>query len=235
VRFNVQTGQSLGTFVSVGAPGLGGLAFMAKPTSNLPGTHISVTARTGYPGQLLGFFACLLRNSDHALIAGKTLTFRLDDTLLGTALTNTIKSAQLNFRLPSNISLGTHKITVSFAGDSTYQASTQTGTLTVGLPPTPQASYLWVRSLSGKVGQTVPLAAALQQNAGNLRIVGRTLSFSLDGKAISTVTTDSQGAAYVPYPIPAGTTAGSHTVSVSFAGDAAFAACVGMGTLTVLP
>jgi sugar lactone lactonase YvrE len=33
VRFNVQTGQSLGTFVSVGAPGLGGLAFMAKPTT----------------------------------------------------------------------------------------------------------------------------------------------------------------------------------------------------------
>jgi hypothetical protein len=202
---------------------------------DLQGTHISVSPRTGYPGQLLGFFACLLRNSDHGLIGGKTLTFQLDGALLGTAQTNTIKSAQCNYTLPSNISLGTHKIAVSFAGDSAYQSSFQTGTLTVDLPPTPQASYLWVRSLSGKVGQTVQLAAALQQNAGNLRIVGRTLSFSLDGKAISTVTTDSQGAAHVPYPIPAGTAAGSHTVTVSFAGDAFFAASVGKGTLTVLP
>ena len=150
-------------------------------------------------------------------------------------MTNTIKSAQLNYRLPTNISLGTHTITVSFAGDSTYQASTRTGTLTVGLPPTPQASYLWVRSLSGRAGQKVQLAAVLQQNAGNLRIVGRTLRFQVDGVVVSTQVTDSHGAAYVNYTIPAGTTAGNRTVTVSFAGDAIFATCVGTGALTVLP
>jgi len=202
---------------------------------NLPGTHISVSPRTGSPGQLVGFFACLLKNSDNGLIGGENLTFQLDGNLLGTTVTNNIKSAQLNFRLPSNISLGTHTITVTFAGDSTYQGSGKNGTLTVGLPATPQASFLWVRSPGGKVGQTVQLAAVLQQNAGSLRIGGRTLSFQVDGVGMSTQVTDSQGAAYVNYKIPAGTAAGNHTIKVTFAGDSVFAACTGTGTLTVTP
>ncbi len=77
----------------------------------------------------------LKRTLNGTAVAGRTITFSLDGTVVGTALTNAAGVASLpNVSLVLGgipITAGSHSIGVNFAGDSQYQTSSGTSTLTV--------------------------------------------------------------------------------------------------------
>jgi 6-phosphogluconolactonase (cycloisomerase 2 family) len=113
--------NSANTSVTVSAP-LSATNFIG---ANSTGNYFGTTALS----------TTLKRTLNGGAVAGRNITFSIDGTVVGTAVTSATGVASL-----PNVSLviggvpiiaGPHSIGVSFAGDSQYQASTSTSTLTV--------------------------------------------------------------------------------------------------------
>lgn len=94
-------------------------------------TTITVTNITGTHGHTVTLKATLKRSSDHAGVSGRTVTFKVGTTVVGTATTGATGIATKSYLIPSNAAIGAHPITVSFSGDADYTLSSGTGTLTV--------------------------------------------------------------------------------------------------------
>ncbi|HXO39612.1 MAG TPA: MBG domain-containing protein, partial [Candidatus Acidoferrum sp.] len=101
----------------------------------LSATNFIVANSTGNYFGTASLSTTLKRTLNGAAVAGRNITFTLDGTIVGTAVTSATGVASL-----PNVSLvlggipltaGAHSIGVSFAGDSQYQASTGTSTLTI--------------------------------------------------------------------------------------------------------
>jgi hypothetical protein len=84
----------------------------------------------GARGTAVTLSASLRRTLDNAPLNGKTLTFKVDGVTVGTGVTGSNGVASLSYLIPPSMSVGAHAITVSYAGDSIYGASSGTGTLT---------------------------------------------------------------------------------------------------------
>ena len=91
-------------------------------------TLLTVNSRTVTAGQTFHLVARLRQSSDRAYMAGETLTISVDGTAVGTGVTNAYGLVSLPYKA---LTQGYHNITASFAGDSTYAASSGGGTLTV--------------------------------------------------------------------------------------------------------
>ncbi len=117
-----------------------------NPANNSANTSVTVSAplsATNFVvvGATANYFGTaslsttLKRTLNGAAVAGRTITFSLDGTVVGTAVTSATGVASLpNVSLVLGgipITAGAHSIGVSFAGDSQFQNSTGTSTLTV--------------------------------------------------------------------------------------------------------
>jgi hypothetical protein len=191
-------------------------------------TSVTVPAVTGVNGQTVALKATLKRTTDGVVLYGGSLIFQVDGVLVGTATTDSTGVAGLNYTVPSAMSLGTHTITVTFAGTTRHNASTGTGALNVKASTT-----LSVTAAGGARGTTVTLSAALRRATGGTALGGKTLTFKVDGVVIGTALTDSSGIARRSYPIPATMSVGAHPVIVTFSGDSLYNASNGTNTLTV--
>jgi len=69
-----------------------------------------------------------LRNQNNQAISGKTITYKIGSTVIGTATTNSSGIASLGYKFTT---IGTNKVDVSFSGDTTYNASTGYVNITV--------------------------------------------------------------------------------------------------------
>jgi len=107
-------------------------ATVAALTVQKANTSLTVPNRSGFIGQTVQLQATLRRTTDNATLSGKTVQFRVDGNLVGSANTNASGVATLNYTIP-NISCGNHTLQASFASDSWYNASTGNGTLQVRL------------------------------------------------------------------------------------------------------
>ncbi|GIV11225.1 MAG: hypothetical protein KatS3mg020_0716 [Fimbriimonadales bacterium] len=94
-------------------------------------TSIAVTAAGGRRGQTITLQATLRQTLDNAPLTGRTLTFKVNDTIVGTAITDSAGTAALSYTLPLTLPLGNQTLRVEFAGDSTYATSFATNTLSV--------------------------------------------------------------------------------------------------------
>ena len=191
-------------------------------------TTLSVSAVTGSPGQTTTLKATLKRTIGGTAVAGETISLFVDGTAVGTAVTTSAGLASLSYVIPAGDAVGgSHPVAASFAGDGSNGASTGKSTLTVSK----YAASLSAASATGTPGQTVTLSATLK--SGSAALSGRTVSFTVDGTVVGTGTTNAAGLATLSYALPAGAALGPHTVTATFAGDAAYLAAVGKGTLTV--
>ncbi len=128
--------------------------------------------------------------------------------------------------------MGAHPTQVQFAGNPSYNASSDPGTLTVQ----PGATHFSILpSKTGSVGQRVVLYARLRRNADEAALAGERITFQVDGRSIGSAVTDATGTAAIGYVIPANATLGAHPTVAQFAGDANDTGCTGNGTLTVNP
>jgi hypothetical protein len=96
-------------------------------------TTLSVAPASGIYGGTVTLTATLTRTADSSPVSGKTISFTLNGNPVGTATTNgsgvaTKTDASLSGILPGTYPSG---VGASFAGDSSYSASSGTASLTV--------------------------------------------------------------------------------------------------------
>ena len=206
------------------------------PSTSPPLTQVVLTATavtlpnvTGAAGQTVTLPATL-KTAAGAALSGRTLTFSVDGTSIGTAVTSAAGVAAKTYAVPTALTTGGHVLTVTFAGDATSAASTGTGTLTV----TPTGTTLALTAVSGTPGAATTLKATLKRTAGGAAVAGAVVTFSVDGSVVGTAVTNGAGLAGLPYVIPVGAAPGSsHPTGAAFSGSGSLTASSGASTLTV--
>ena len=174
-------------------------------------------------------FKAWLWRTDNTGIPGRTITFKLDGTPIGSDVTISTGRAQIGYTVPDGPGAGTRNLQVDWAGDAGYNPATGYATLTVS-PATP---YIWVSPRTVSVGQKANLYALFRRLKDYAPQVGKTVDFKIDGTVVQTVVTNASGVASYLYQTvePAGT----YTIRCEFYGDAYVAAGYGEATLTINP
>ncbi|WP_435011947.1 Ig-like domain repeat protein (plasmid) [Tundrisphaera lichenicola] len=142
------------------------------------------------------------------------VTFFEGITLLGTA---TLDGSGVATFHPSNLSVGDHSITASYAGDSNFTVSDATAvTLTVTRSP----STATVAPTTAVVfGQSATLSATLTATAPGSGTPTGSVTF-LDGAiSLGNATLDGSGTASIS---ASGLSVGAHAITITYAGDAGF-------------
>ena len=181
-------------------------------------TALSVGAVIGTPGVTKNLTATLKSKSDGSALSARTLTFRIDGNIVGTASTDGTGKATLSYKFDETYAVVVqHTLTAEYDGsaDADYNSGKGTGALTVNQAPSKVAGS----SAIGKAGTTVTLIAVLTRTSDKAPLPGRTVSFAIDGVTVGKAVTDSDGFALLDYAIPAATTTGLHPLSVVFKGD----------------
>ena len=240
---DVPTDDAAGTFSGAVFASFGGTASFKPSTGSgdLTVTQATATATTfssvagtavfGGPATLT---ATLTSAATGAGVQGETVDFTLDGTAVGSAVTDANGLATLTgVATTAGVGTDTGGVVATFAGDSNFQASTDTGNLVVTAAPTALSSVAG----SATFGGTATLTATLTSTATNQGIAGQTVNFTLDGTSVGPAVTDSNGVATltgVATTDSAGTTTGN--VVASYAGDGAHqAAANAAGNLVVSP
>jgi hypothetical protein len=164
-------------------------------------------------------------------LSGKTVSFILDSKLVGTATTDSTGVATLS-GVATTEPAGTHTgaVVASFAGDTSFGASTGAGNLVVSQTATTISTVSGTASFGG----AATLVATLTSNLGGQPIAGEVVTFTLDGISVGTATTTSTGVATltgVATSDPVGTHNG--VVVAKFAGDTNYLGSDGTGNLVV--
>jgi len=162
----------------------------------------------------------------------KALTFR-DTTRgvdIGTAQTNASGYASLSYAVPSNATIGTHNISISFAGDSNYSAcSASTNIKVVNTRISPFTVSPTTMNINGRV----TLSAKLLTASGGA-LYPQTITFTdvTRNATIGTAQTNASGIATLTYTIPS-SAIGNHVIKASFAGSGTYSACSATANLNV--
>jgi len=187
---------------------------LPKTTAQTTGTETIITTLTlggtssVHCGQQYQESATLTYDSSTAL-SGKTITFTVNGTSVGTAVTNGSGVATLTITAPSTT--GKYTVAASFGGESPYLWSSDSKTLVV----TKNDTSLSVSNASGNSGGTASLTATL--TSGTTSTSGKTVAFTVNGASVGTATTDASGKATLSYPITEST--GYYPITAAFTED----------------
>ncbi len=197
-------------------------------------THISVVGGKAYAGNRCSLVAYLWEGAALYGIPGKTLTYSLGGTTIGSAPTvGTYGKAALTYTVPAATAAGNHTLTVSFAGDTDWPATTNTGTLQVLAAK--KNTYVWVHSHGAARNVPTKLTCYLydyRPNGDLLPMASKPIEFRIATTTVAAVSTGADGKAWVAY-IPS--SAGALTQTMSYAGDDEYNPATNTGTLTVAP
>ena len=206
------------------------------PSSSATGTLTTLATNTtlssvnlsGTIGQTQGLKVRLKRTSDLSGVVGQTVSFSVDGSVVGTATTDANGYATYAYAIPE-LSIGSHTVAATFNATSQYAASSSSGTLTVAKSNT----KLPTDQITGSQSSSVNLTATLKRSTDGSRLVGRTVTFKVDGVIVGTATTDGSGVATFNYTL--NLTIGTHKIVTSFAGDAFDNSSTGKASLIVTP
>lgn len=186
-------------------------------TTDRFGVSISHPSRSGVAGLPVRLYAYLWQSLDGAMLASRTLTFRVDGAEVGSSTTNASGYAELLYTIPAGTAAGKHTTRASFAGDATFDAGSADTTLTVAAKDT----LSWfVANATGARGTAVTLYAYVKSGTTGGPVEGKSIAFAVDGVAVGQSVTNGAGYAAWRYTVPPGAASGSHPVLASFAGDA---------------
>jgi C1A family cysteine protease len=197
-------------------------------------TSLTLNAPTGAYGQAVNLKAVLACVSPAGPLNGRTLTFQLVNskgaaTVVGTGTTNANGVATCSYTIADNLPVGANTFQAIYAGETGYKAVTGSSTLTV----TKAGVTLAASSATGKAGAQVNLTATLTRATDGEALANKTISFSVNGAAAVTATTNSSGVATLAYTIPAKAAVGNLSYSVAYAGDGKTNSGSATGTITV--
>ncbi|MCX6359648.1 MAG: Ig-like domain-containing protein [Armatimonadetes bacterium] len=202
----------------------GGLTISAGKVAS----KLSVFDRTGNYTDTIALKANLYRSSDNALLAGRSVSFSIAGTAVGSATTDASGLATLNWAITSGAASRT--IGADFAGDAGFLSCTGSATLTSTVQPT---KVYVVDRLNVKIKTYTVLKAYLYTTA-NVILPGRTLTMSVDGTSLGSQVTNGSGYISYGYTVPEGTGAGNRVVASSWAGNAGYPASNSKGKLGVV-
>ncbi|MCX6382596.1 MAG: SBBP repeat-containing protein, partial [Armatimonadetes bacterium] len=153
-------------------PSFAGTAFVV----GLPGikdTTTSASSTTGAIGETLILKAVLTQDRDGSSLTNKNLTSSVDGVNIGVVNTDDTGTASLLYPLDEAVGVGSHTLTVAFAGDSSFNSSLATTSITVNKSVT----TLTANDSSGRVGDILQLTTTLTRNTDNHPVVNRTVVF----------------------------------------------------------
>jgi hypothetical protein len=193
-------------------------------------TTVASSKNPSNPGDAVVFSASVAPQAPGGGVATGTVQLKIDGTNSGSAVTLTAGSA--SFPATPLATAGTHVITVAYANlDGNY--NTSTGTLSGGQVVQQTSTTVTVAAATGVFGGTTTLSAML--TAASTGVAGKSISFTLNGQAAGSATTDATGNATINTVSLAGINAGSYPsgVGATFIGGGAYAGSSGTGSLTV--
>jgi alpha-tubulin suppressor-like RCC1 family protein len=192
-------------------------------------TQLSVPALNVSYGRIT-LCASLKDSSRNLVLVVKPLSFVVDGVNIGTATTDASGKAVLVVPNSTAYNVGTHSLTVTYAGDRQFGSASASATLTVSKA----ATLSQIGNFTSSPGATNTLVAFLTRKIDGYRLGNQSVSFKLDGELIGTSITDVQGKAVIVYKVGPTFSVGAHALSVEFAGDANHSASTGAGTLTIV-
>jgi len=177
-------------------------------------TTLACSNAIGARGQAVELKALLSRTASGSPLAGKTVEFRVDGVLAGTAATDSTGAAVLAYTIPATMALGAHALTARFPGDAeNLESVSPVKTLKVALKT--KTTLLGSDPLTGTVGVAKTYKAKLVRASNGTPLANRKIRFLVDDVLKATKTTNSLGVAAFTYTPPAGS-AGSHTLTARF-------------------
>jgi hypothetical protein len=176
------------------------------------------------PVALRGF---LYRKSDSAGLSGKTLSFKIAGTEVGTAVTAVGGAATFTWVVTAGPA--SRQIMVVFGGDETFGPALATANLTVRTYDT----KVLAPGRSGEIAESIVLKAYLYRVPGSSPVPGKRLDLAVDGTTIGSATTNTQGRALITWTVPDTLAPGSHVFAGVWPGDAGYRASSSTGTLMV--
>jgi hypothetical protein len=169
----------------------------------------------------------LRRLTDNAFLSGRSITFRVDGTDVGSAVADSSGDAALAWTITDGAASRAMK--VEYAGDTEYDSCSASAVVTADTV----ATKTYVPDRSGKVKTyTVPKAFLFQTD--NSPVEGKVMTIKVDGASIGTDTTRANGCAQLGYTVPEGSGAGTRVIRCEFAGDGGFVSSANVGKLAVL-
>ncbi len=194
-------------------------------------TAIVATKAALYRGVAANLKATLTRKTDSGHPANESVTFKIDGTVIGTAITDGTGTATLAYTADTTFSIGSHNLTAEFAGDGNHNGSASAN---AALTLSKNKTTLTQGNVSRAAGSKVTLTATLKQATGKIPQSGKTITFSVDGMMVGTGVTNASGVASYIYTVPSTASLGVHPMSVSFdEDDYDLAATYSAATLTV--
>lgn len=203
------------------AAGSGTLTALRKVTA------LAASDASGMVSQTVNLSATLTVQATSAPLEGRTVSFTVEGTNAGSAVTDTNGVASAAYPIPDSFGAGTLALDAQFAGDTHHEPSSASASLTVSKAST----TLWTVDRTGTISEDVILRAYdLKRTSDNQLLVGKTVIFKIDGTAVGTGTTDSGGDAVLIWNITDG--AATRSITTEFAGDAAYNPSSASSTLT---
>jgi PKD repeat protein len=187
-------------------------------------TSLTTQVKTAYYNTTVALTATLRDAIKNAVMFGKTVNFKVNDVLVGSAVTNAQGIATFNYI--AAIMPGVYQILAEFDATTEYNFSNGTNNLNVNYNPT----NLNVAPKSGNHNGIVDLTATLRDTLNNL-ISGQTVYFSVNNTSVGSAVTNELGVATYQYTITLGE--GIYPINVEFLGDGGYNATSGLNNLTV--
>lgn len=169
------------------------------PLGNCGSASAAVTVRkrnvtAAYLGATTGTFdtpatlSASLTDEFGQAVSGRTVTFKVGSTTVGTSTTGPTGMASLGYT--PGLPAGPYATEVSFAGDGLYAAASASGSITI-VPTATSVTY--TGALSGLPNKTVTLSATLKDASGTA-LSGKIITFALGSQTV-TAPTDPTGVA----------------------------------------
>ncbi len=178
-------------------------------------TSTSAVTSTPNPsgfGQQVTFTATVTPGAGSTVTATGTVSFLDNGTQIGTgALAGTPATA--TFKI-SSLAVGTHPITVTYAGNASFAGSTSSPAYVQTVTPTPTTTAVTAAPNPGITGVPVAITATVSSSASASLVAG-TVTFTSGATTLGTATL-TNGAATIKYTFA---TAGTYPVVVTYAGN----------------
>ncbi len=178
-------------------------------------TSLYVPDKTGTIGEATELRGFLKRLTDNAWLVGKTVTFKVQGTQVGTAVTDVNGKAELLWTITNGPASRT--LQGIFSGDVDYNPSTGNATLTAQT----HATKMYGVDRDGNI-TAYRIFKAWLYRMDSTPVIGKLIRFKLDGTLVGSATTVTGGRAQVGYTIADGAGAGVRTILAEWTGDGGY-------------
>jgi hypothetical protein len=187
-------------------------------------TQIASSANPSTVGQSVTFTAIVAATGGAGTPIG-TVTFTIDGQAQAPSALSVVAGVDEAVFTTASLAVGAHTIGAAYSGDSTFAPSKATPSLTqtINAPALLATSTQVTSSANPTVGQSVTFTAVVMPTAGTTAIPTGTVIFTIDNQAQTPVLLSVvNGVDQASFSI-ATLSAGPHTISAAYSGDATFA------------